>query len=232
MRAGFLVLAGVILILAGALLVPVAQASRTSGRLSEGERLRLKLGLAGVLVAAIASVPGWLGVSRDSNRTQLSTSATMASTSATSSTVSAVPDPTTATTVGIPPTSAPAKPQAAFESPLNGALVSSSGGIQAKGTLANIDLEKYRLWLMDYDGNDYTVDQQAKIIAYRWSAQSAPVGDIADKPPFSQTVVIVLASPRCEPILDEKLRAADSTLSALPFGCTVLAERTVTVNRP
>jgi len=116
-------------------------------------------------------------------------------------------------------------------SPQDGEGVSSRYGVHAVGSVSGLD-ELHTLWLLDYDGTDYTPAQQAQVVGNRWSAVSQPLGDKGEVLPFPQTEVVVVASQNCQAKLAAKARSDDSTMSALPVGCSVVARVTTLVDRP
>ncbi len=160
-------------------------------------------------------------------------SATTTTTTTTGGTVTSVPvnpssAPTTTSTTSTT-TTAPARTVARFDKPTAGARVSERGGVIAGGPVAHL-VSGESLWLLDYDGG-YTVDQTALVQNGRWSATSAPLGVAGDALPYNLAVVLVRASPSCAAALADATNKGDSTVPALPAGCSQLDTVTVVVDR-
>lgn len=220
---------------------------------SLNRRRTLGIGLALAGVGVVLIIVGVNNPRRDdraaTSQTSSATGALASSVSSSSSAVSATstatsPRPTAtspassgsapSTTVPSTQTSDPSSTSSSslsrvvFEAPTPNQHVSESGGVQASGIAADVGSTD-SVWLLDFDGNRFTADQQAALVANRWSAESVPLGDSSRALPYDLTEVVVIADPRCQLVLAALAQSQDSTLASLPQGCQVMDQVRVVV---
>jgi hypothetical protein len=141
------------------------------------------------------------------------------------------PSPSHASTAepSLPLPSPGAEISATLRYPTDGTKVSKSQGFIATGTATA--LGSYTVWILDYDGG-YFVDQEAKVVAGRWSAADEPLGDSSNHLPFDLTFRAVVAKPACAARLRRINASSNDFTARLPGGCKIIGEATVNVVRP
>jgi hypothetical protein len=85
---------------------------------------------------------------------------------------------------------------AKLTSPTGNIDVSWQKGFTAKGTVA-ATLGSDTIWILNSDGEGFTVDRQALIINGSWIASDKQIGEEAQPFPFSETMVAVEADSQC-----------------------------------
>ncbi len=114
----------------------------------------------------------------------------------------------------------------------NQQTVSRAQGFVIRGSVT--DLGNDSIWLFDFN-NAYFIDVQATVPPFsgNWKAADRPLGGASQSLPFQITVVVVLATPQCDRVLQANLSAHETRLPSLPPGCDLIPPPiTVTVNRP
>lgn len=109
--------------------------------------------------------------------------------------------------------------------------VSSAAGYKASGIAYGL-LAGESLWLMDKDGNGYTIAQEVALVDHRWSAESYPVGDEGEDLHFTMGAAVVKADQECANALRTQMETDEYWLSALPQGCLEMDTESIEVTRP
>jgi hypothetical protein len=90
------------------------------------------------------------------------------------------------------------------------------------------------IWILDYDTDGYTIDEEADVKLGRWRATDGPpLGTSDDNLPSQLTVGAVLADPSCTTRLNQLSNSRQFDIPSLPSGCELTGEKvTVDISRP
>jgi hypothetical protein len=215
---GALVVLGVILLLAGLVLIFRPKAipgDATAAQVPGGINLNLPPPSVLLIIgAALLIAAAYLGLRPTPFAGAGAGSAPAASTAA------ATPSP------GLPA----GLPFANLTYPAPGSAVGQAKGLVAGGTVN--DPGTYTVWLLDHPSYGYVVDVKATVQGGEWAANDHPLGSPTDPLPFHLTVVAVLADPDCARALNALgASAATNRLQALPDGCSQFGQVTVDVTQ-
>jgi hypothetical protein len=124
-----------------------------------------------------------------------------------------------------------AQPKANFTQLSEARHVSVRRGVIVQGKVTGLT-DGQSLWLVDEDPDGtFTPDEKARVRGEAWTAVSAPIAD-PSVIPVRIKLHIVFATYACAKDLYTAVNSADSTLPALPPGCTIADTREIRVDRP
>jgi hypothetical protein len=120
---------------------------------------------------------------------------------------------------------------ARLTSPTGNIDVSWQKGFTVKGTVA-ATLGSDTIWILNSDGEGFTVDRQALIINGSWTVSDKQIGEETQPFPFSETMVAVEADSQCAAKLRKyQALAIHDYFPNLPAGCIAFGSALVDVVR-